>query len=89
MRLRLVPEPHAKVALIRDGDWRKVEAWSMPPQGVEVELVVRSQEPLELLVLDESPGLPPSGRPLLDARPASAAPIGGGDQTILFRRLRF
>lgn len=86
---RLVPEPHAKVALIRDRDWRKVEAWSMPPQGVEVELVVRSQEPLELLVLDESPGLPPSGRPLLDARRASAAPIGGGDQTILFRRLRF
>jgi hypothetical protein len=68
-------------------DVRGYTAVTVPPGGVEMELVVEGSEPVEGFLFDQSPGLPPGGERLVAARPAEAAPNGAGDATILARRV--
>jgi hypothetical protein len=68
-------------------DFRGYTAVTVPPGGVEIELVVEGGEPLEGFLFDHSPGLPPDGERLVAARPAEAAPSGAGDATILARKV--
>ncbi len=52
-------------------------------EGVELELVVRSTDPLSLTLWEVLGGVPNANQPLAAARPTSAVPSGGGDQTVI------
>lgn len=83
---RRIPERSVKAALREAREWQTIEIWAMAAEGVEVELVIGSRDPLPAVLYDERAGLPASGRPLLTARPRTASPIGRGDRTIVLRR---
>ena len=57
--------------------------------GLEVELELTGAEPVEVLVVDYSLGLPEAGAALLQARPATAVPYQEGDLTVVWRRVEF
>lgn len=57
-----------------------------PPEGFVVELTLPAV-PREAFVLDETPGLPESASSIARSRPAAVAPSGGGDATVLLRKL--
>jgi hypothetical protein len=61
----------------------------VPPEGVELELALDGESPVEAFVIDRTFGLPPAGEHLVRARPAEATPAGLGDVTVLYTRLRF
>jgi hypothetical protein len=67
--------------------FRGYSAVTVPPGGVEMELVIEGSEPLEGYLFDWTSGLPSGGERLVAARPAEAAPNGTGDATILARRI--
>lgn len=68
-------------------DWRGLADVTLAPGGCELQLVLKATGPLTCYVIDISPGLPPSGRPLLAARPPAAAPVREGDLTVFSRRV--
>lgn len=55
--------------------------------GLEVTLELVGAEPVPVLVVDMTPGLPAGGEGLLRARPATVIPFQEGDATILWRRV--
>ncbi|MHB8797240.1 MAG: M28 family peptidase [Thermoanaerobaculia bacterium] len=57
-----------------------------PAEGFVVELTLPAA-PREAVVLDETPGLPATAAAIARSRPATVAPSGGGDGTVLFRKL--
>jgi hypothetical protein len=61
---------------------------TLPPEGVEVDVVLGEARPLDWYVLDRTPGLPPAGAPLLQARPDTAVPIQEGDSTLVSRKVK-
>jgi hypothetical protein len=61
---------------------------TLPPGGVEVELVLDGQEPVEVQLVDQRPGLPPGGERLAAARPAWAVTFQEGDTTYVTRWLK-
>jgi hypothetical protein len=69
-------------------DYESFGSLTMPPEGVEVVLVLGTAAPLDALVYDLSSGLPPAGDALLKARPASAVPFQDGDTTVLVKKVR-
>ena len=70
------------------GRYRRVAFVAVPAAGVDVRLVFTGELPVEVLVVDQSSGLPPVGKAILAARPDSAVPIGAGDVTLVLRRAR-
>ena len=60
-------------------------------QGHEVPLTLRfaGKEPVEAFLVDMDPRMPAPASPLLEARPEWAAPAHGGDQSVVFTRVRF
>ena len=68
--------------------WTELSMMTMRPDGVEVELVIGTAQPLELYVYDMSSGLPPAGEPLRQARPATAVTFQDGDTTMISRKVR-
>jgi hypothetical protein len=70
------------------GAWLQYSDVTLPPQGCELDMVFGETGPLELYVLDVTPGLPPAGASLLAARPPTAVPIQQGDTTIVSRKLK-
>ncbi len=69
------------------GEWRAFRFWGVPPEGIDVEVALTGAPPIEGWIMDRTPGLPPEGRSLLDARPASAVASQVGDATVVYRRL--
>ncbi|HYH45992.1 MAG TPA: M20/M25/M40 family metallo-hydrolase, partial [Thermoanaerobaculia bacterium] len=69
----------------RGGGWYGVTVLTLPPEGIEIELVLGSAGPVQATVLDRTPGVPPFGRALVRSRPATAAPIHDGDGTVVSR----
>jgi hypothetical protein len=67
--------------------WRGLADVTLAPGGCELQLVLKATGPLAWYVIDISPGLPPAGRPLLAARPPTAAPVREGDLTVFSRRV--
>ena len=57
-----------------------------PPEGFAVELTLPAA-PREAFVLDETPGLPPTAAAVGRSRPPTVAASGGGDATVLYRKL--
>ena len=70
------------------GLYRRFAFVAVPAAGVDVRLVFPGERPAEVLVVDQSSGLPPAARAILAARPESAVPIGAGDVTLVLRRAR-
>jgi hypothetical protein len=83
---RPVPPPPAGRFAPAPG-WRGLADVTLAPGGCELQLVLKATGPLAWYVIDISPGLPPSGRPLLAARPPTAAPVREGDLTVFSRRV--
>jgi hypothetical protein len=67
--------------------WRLVTFTGMPPEGIDIEVVVDTTAPLELWAFDRSRDLPPEGRRLAGLRPATAVPINAGDVTVQTRKV--
>lgn len=59
---------------------------TVPPGGVELELTLRGAAPVEAVVLDVAPGLPPGGAALQAARPPDAVPSQEGDVSVVSAR---
>jgi hypothetical protein len=55
--------------------------------GLEITLRLASASPTEALVVDYTMGLPASGAPLFQARPATAVSYQEGDLTVIWRRI--
>lgn len=67
----------------RDG-WLIFRIFGVPPEGVEIEMVVKSPQ-MQCIVLDRTAGLPPLGASLQKARPPWTATSGDGDVTLVSR----
>jgi hypothetical protein len=81
-----VARPVPKIARWYGGWWLyRLPAW---PGGIEVSLEVASPGPFEIVVADQSPGLPPAVRAVADARPPWAVTQQEGDVTLFTRTLR-
>jgi hypothetical protein len=77
-----VPDPAPKARRIWGGS--RMYVCSAPPAaGVEIDVQLRGEGPLPVIVADQSPGLPPEGARLVAARPATAVPSGDGDVTLV------
>ncbi|MEY2667373.1 MAG: hypothetical protein RJA59_11, partial [Pseudomonadota bacterium] len=81
-----VPAPVSKLARWYGG-WR-VYRLSPGPDGVRVEGTARGPGPLELVVADQSPGLPPEAAAVAAARPPWVVTQQEGDVTLFTRRVR-
>lgn len=78
----------AERAIVAEG-WGEYDFVGAGPEGVEVEIVLRqggAAGPLEAWVYDLSSDLPPAGRRVAAARPATAVPGNRGDVTIVARK---
>jgi len=60
---------------------------TVPPEGIEYEVVVTGAESVEGYLVDQTSGLPPGGDALVRARPREATAIQSGDVTMLGRRV--
>ncbi len=56
-----------------------------PAVGVQIELLLRGVDPLQLQLGDQSAGLPAAAQRLQDARPATSCPSQLGDRTLCLR----
>lgn len=68
--------------------WRQLIIFGLPPQGVELDVGLGAAGPFDWYAVDRSDGLPPSGRALLEARPATAATVNDGDNAFVSRKVR-
>jgi len=84
---RLLPPLHRR--LLRDNaGWRIYSCLTLPPEGVEIEAVLVGEKPAEIVLTDQSPGLPPEGAKLAALRPRTAVPSHEGDVSLVTRRVR-
>jgi hypothetical protein len=70
------------------GGWHVVGCATTPTEGVEVELVLGGDGPVDAVVLDQSAGLPAGADRLAAARPATGVPSQEGDVTVATARVR-
>ena len=82
----VVPAPVPKLARWYGGWW--VYRFPARPEGIEVELVAEAAVPVDLVVADQSPGLPPAAAAIAAARPPWVVTQQEGDVTLFTRRLR-
>jgi hypothetical protein len=61
---------------------------TLPAEGAEIEAVLGSAAPTDWYVMDNSPGLPPGGERLQQARPDTVVTIHDGDVTMVSRKVR-
>jgi hypothetical protein len=76
-----------------DARWNSDNVWSLgyanvPPQGIDLKLRVRGTEPVLLVLIDRSPGLPEVPGQNFFPRPAESMPEHTGDQTMVLTRLQ-
>lgn len=69
-------------------DWTVYSCPAMPADGIEISFSVPVGKPVEISASDESYGLPPEGRFLLNSRPLTATSSQIGDVTIVSRRVQ-
>jgi hypothetical protein len=81
-----VPEDEASFPLF-DGDFAVYTIWTVPDSGAVAEFTVPAGARFDFLIADRSYDLPDVALPLQAARPATAAPIGAGDATVVQRRV--
>jgi hypothetical protein len=72
----------------RLGRYRVVRFCGVSGEGVDLVLDLAGSSPVEVLVVDQSRGLPTGGETLLAARPATAVPSDAGDTTLILCRAK-
>ncbi|HEV7514992.1 MAG TPA: hypothetical protein VGR07_01700, partial [Thermoanaerobaculia bacterium] len=80
--------PAGRHAMQQRGGFQPVVVSAVPPEGVEIDVVLGAPGHEEWTLLDRSPGLPPVGATLVAARPAEAVQSQDGDATVVSRKLR-
>jgi hypothetical protein len=81
-----VPLPVPKLARWYGGWW--LYRFPARPEGIEVAIAAEASGPVELVVADQSPGLPPAAAVVAAARPPWAVTQQEGDLTLFTRRIR-
>lgn len=81
-----VPPPATKLSRWYGGWW--LLTFPAPPGGVEIELAVSGAGPVEVVVADRSPDLPPAAAAVAAARSSGAVPQQEGDGTLFTRSVR-
>jgi hypothetical protein len=81
-----VPSPAPKLSRWYGGWW--LFSFPSPPGGVEVALVASGAAPVEVVVADRSPDLPPAAAAVAAARPPWVVTQQEGDGTLFTRRVR-
>jgi hypothetical protein len=81
-----VPPPVPKLARWYGGWW--VYRLVSGPGGVEVEITARAPGPLEVVIADQTTGLPPAAAAVAAARPPWVVTQQEGDVTLFTRRVR-
>jgi hypothetical protein len=71
------------------GGSRVYSCLDAPPEGVSIEVFFATGRSFELVLGDESYGLPPGGERFAAARPPTSVTSQSGDVSIVTRRLRF
>ena len=81
--------PWSPELTIQKALWRRIVFLrGLPPEGAEIEVTVGSGAPIEALIEEISPGLPPAGTSLSQARSAFATPFLDGDAMVITRIVR-
>lgn len=102
LQLALPPESALKAITVQDQElpngrggfgsclwgWNLIQIHAPPPEGVAITLELGAPQPLELHLRDVSPGLPPEGQRLGQARDREATTFEEGDVTVVTRRLK-
>jgi hypothetical protein len=70
------------------GGWQLYRCLTLPPGGIDVEVVLGEGGPREVVVADQSQGVPAAGAALVAARPPWASTVQEGDATLFTRRVR-
>jgi Peptidase family M28 len=69
-------------------NWFLYACPAMPASGIQIEFSLPVGKPVEVLVADQSYGLPPEGAFLVNARPLTATRSQEGDVTVVTRRVQ-
>jgi hypothetical protein len=84
----LIPgSPHDLEGFPVEDDFGRFHCVGAGCDGLRLELHLANGGPVTLFAAERSPGLPEGGAALVAARPETAAPSGGGDETIVIDRL--
>jgi hypothetical protein len=75
-----------RVTPLRRGANQIVALHGVPQDGLVLEFRITGAAARDIVLIDQSPGLPAGGAALTAARPSYAAPIGDGDVTIVQTR---
>jgi len=68
--------------------WYRQTILTLPPQGIELKVVLGSTAPQDWYVNDRTFNLPPTGDALRKARPDTAVPYQDGDMTVVSRKFK-
>jgi hypothetical protein len=77
--------PLRERAVRRAGGWKAYWCRTLPPRGIEVEVLLAETKPIVAIVGDQTSGL--ADDRLQRVRPKTAVPSGSGDVTVLTRRV--
>ncbi len=77
-----MPPLSARMLRFQEG-WKRYACVTTPAGGVDVSFVVSGAPTFQVVLLDESYGLPSSGEELIGARPANAVRSQSGDVTMM------
>jgi hypothetical protein len=69
-------------------DWFFYFLQAMPPEGVEIDLVLGETAPQVWYFADRNSGVPAAGAALVKGRPATMSQFGEGDSTLISRQRR-
>jgi hypothetical protein len=86
-RIDVAETPYALGELPVEGGYQRFHCVGAACDGLRLDLRLDSDAPLALIATEVVSGLPEGGRALTAARPASAAPSGGGDSTVIIDRV--
>lgn len=82
----MVPEDEAARPIFST-EFQVVTCWTVPPDGIEIELEFGDLSPKQVYLLDVSYQLPSEGNLLKASRPPTSAPVASGDATLVLSRL--
>jgi hypothetical protein len=86
-RLEVMGTPYTLAPEISEDGYQTFECYSPAGDGLKLALHLESNDPFEVFIVDYSPGLPPAGARLIQARPKQAVPSGEGDVSLIADRV--
>ena len=86
-RISVAQQPIIFDSVTAEDDFYIWQCYGQSCNGIEIDLHVANREAIELLIVDQTPGLPPHAEALLQARPRDAIPAHEGDVSIVVERV--